>query len=98
MQPLIAPLYDGKTAALLEVINALMNRATEPTAPDGAQLLACQHKGADFGRIFADLLHDGVIAGTALAEVKTSAGQVLQASTGAIGGSKLSSVQTSQWA
>jgi MoCo/4Fe-4S cofactor protein with predicted Tat translocation signal len=67
IQPLIAPLYGGKTAS--EVLAALLEspersaydvlRATWRTAA------AARGAGADFERFWASALHDGVVPGTA---------------------------------
>ena len=66
VQPLIAPLYGGKTAH--EVINVLLNLGDEHPLDTVRGYWQSQHKGADFDDFWQVSLHDGVIAGTAFAE------------------------------
>jgi MoCo/4Fe-4S cofactor protein with predicted Tat translocation signal len=62
IQPLIAPLYNGKSA--LEFV-ALLSGQTDPT---GYELVRAywqkQHAGADFERFWRKSLHDGWVEGT----------------------------------
>jgi MoCo/4Fe-4S cofactor protein with predicted Tat translocation signal len=71
IQPLIAPLYNGKSAA--EFV-ALLAGQSDVTAYDLVR--ACwqkQHTGADFEAFWRKSLHDGWIEGTALSPRKTPA-------------------------
>ncbi len=64
IQPLIAPIYNGKTPH--EVLNVLLNKADRSVARYGTRLLEkSQHQGADFEDFWRVSLHDGLIAGTA---------------------------------
>jgi len=66
VQPLIAPLYDGKTA--IDVMNVLADQA-DRSAHDTVQAYwQGQHAAKDFNDFWATALHDGLIAGTAFAE------------------------------
>ena len=63
VQPLIAPLYDGKTPH--DILNVLLNR-TGKSAHDTVQdYWRAQHKGADFEDFWKTSLFYGVIDGTA---------------------------------
>ena len=65
MQPLIAPLYDGKTAH--ELLAACLE-SPETTSYDVVRAYwRTQHTGADFERWWQKALHDGVVPGTASA-------------------------------
>ena len=67
VQPLIAPLYNGKTPH--DILNVLLNR-TGKSAHDTVQdYWRAQHKGADFEDFWKTSLFYGVIDGTAFAEV-----------------------------
>jgi molybdopterin-containing oxidoreductase family iron-sulfur binding subunit len=66
MQPLIAPLYNGKTAH--ELLSILLG---EPQRSSHAIVRAYwegQYQGADFERFWHTTLHDGLMAGTAFAQ------------------------------
>lgn len=66
VQPLIMPLYGGKTPH--EVMNVL-NDAADQSAHDTVQAYwQTQHRGSDFDDFWQITLHDGVMAGTALPE------------------------------
>ena len=66
VQPLIMPLYGGKTPH--EVMNVL-NDAADQSAHDTVQAYwQTQHRGTDFDDFWQITLHDGVMAGTALPE------------------------------
>jgi molybdopterin-containing oxidoreductase family iron-sulfur binding subunit len=66
VQPLIMPLYGGKTPH--EVMNVL-NDAADQSAHDTVQRYwQTQHRGTDFDDFWQITLHDGVMAGTALPE------------------------------
>ena len=74
VQPLIAPIYDGKTAH--EVINVLLNRQGDDSTHETVRAYwQAQHKGADFDDFWQISLHDGVVAGTAFAEINAPAAQ-----------------------
>ena len=66
VQPLIEPLYGGKTPH--EVMNALANQADQSAHDTVRAYWQTQHKGADFDDFWQISLHDGVVAGTALPE------------------------------
>jgi len=66
VQPLIMPLYGGKTPH--EVMNVL-NDAADQSAHDTVQAYwQTQHRGTDFDNFWQITLHDGVMAGTELSE------------------------------
>ncbi len=66
MQPLIAPLYDGKTVA--EVVAAALGR--EKTAYDIVRDFWRGRQAGEFERWWRTVLHDGVVAGTGFAPIK----------------------------
>ena len=66
VQPLIMPLYGGKTAH--EVMNVLANHADQSAHDTVRAYWQANHKGADFDDFWQISLHDGVVAGTALPE------------------------------
>ncbi len=66
IQPLIAPIYRGKTA--LEVLNVLLNRAERSAHETVRDYWRSQHKGNDFDDFWQISLHDGTIAGSAFPE------------------------------
>jgi molybdopterin-containing oxidoreductase family iron-sulfur binding subunit len=66
VQPLIMPLYGGKTAH--EVMNVLGNNADQSSHDTVRGYWQSNHKGADFDDFWQISLHDGVMAGTASAE------------------------------
>ena len=66
VQPLIVPLYGGKTPH--EVMNVLANQADRSAHDTVRDYWQTQHKGADFDDFWQISLHDGVMAGTALPE------------------------------
>ena len=63
VQPLIMPLYGGKTPH--EVMNVLANQADQSAHDTVRAYWQTQHKGADFDDFWQISLHDGVMAGTA---------------------------------
>jgi molybdopterin-containing oxidoreductase family iron-sulfur binding subunit len=63
VQPLIAPIYQGKTPH--DVLNALVNKADRSSHDTVRDYWQTQHKGADFSEFWQVSLHDGVVAGTA---------------------------------
>ncbi|WP_035958733.1 TAT-variant-translocated molybdopterin oxidoreductase [Bryobacter aggregatus] len=66
LQPLIAPIYGGKTShELLNVLEHRTGRTAHDTVRDYWQ---GQHPAADFQEFWQRSLHDGVIAGSAFAE------------------------------
>jgi len=67
IQPLIAPLYNGKSA--IEFV-ALLNGQADATGYDLVRAYwQKQHTGADFEQFWRKSLHDGWIEGTALASL-----------------------------
>lgn len=78
VQPLIAPIYDGRTPH--ELLNVLNNRADLSAHDTVRNYWQSQHKGKDFDDLRQTSLHDGVVAGTALPEIKPSAAKVPEAS------------------
>ncbi len=66
VQPLIAPIYDGKTAH--DVLNVLLNRADQSSHATVQNYWRGQHPGQDFDDFWQVTLHDGVMQGTAFAE------------------------------
>jgi molybdopterin-containing oxidoreductase family iron-sulfur binding subunit len=70
-QPLIAPLYDGKSAhEILSVLTGQADRSPHETVRDYWQT---QHKDADFENWWSTALHDGLVPNTAAATVSLSA-------------------------
>jgi MoCo/4Fe-4S cofactor protein with predicted Tat translocation signal len=84
VQPLIAPIYDGKTPH--EVVNVLLNRENESPRETVRAYWQPQHKGSDFDDFWQISLHDGVIAGTAFTPINASASQTSGAQSPAVGG------------
>jgi hypothetical protein len=78
VQPLIAPIYGGKTAH--EVLNVLNNQADRSAHDTVRDYWKTQHQGADFHSDFDDFwqtsLHDGVVDGTALPQIHPPAAKV----------------------
>ncbi|MBV8817509.1 MAG: TAT-variant-translocated molybdopterin oxidoreductase [Acidobacteriaceae bacterium] len=71
VQPLIAPLYDGRTAnELFSVMAGLSDQAPHETV---RAYWETQHKGADFEVFWQTALHDGVVPNTAAAVVNVTA-------------------------
>jgi molybdopterin-containing oxidoreductase family iron-sulfur binding subunit len=66
VQPLIAPLYGGKTPH--EVMSVLANQGDQSPHDTVRNYWQAQHKGNDFDDFWQVSLHDGVVAGTNLAE------------------------------
>jgi len=66
VQPLIMPLYGGKTPH--EVMNVLANQADQSAHDTVRAYWQAQHKGADFDEFWQISLHDGVVAGTTFSE------------------------------
>jgi MoCo/4Fe-4S cofactor protein with predicted Tat translocation signal len=72
IQPLIAPLYNGKSA--IEFV-ALLSGQADATGYDLTRAYwQKQHTGADFEQFWRKSLHDGWLEGTACTPVKTSSG------------------------
>ena len=67
VQPLIMPLYGGKTAH--EVMNALANHAGQSDHDTVQAYWRARYSGADFEDFWQISLHDGVVAGTAHPEL-----------------------------
>ncbi len=63
VQPLILPLYGGKTS--LDMMNVLANQADQTAHDTVRAYWQTQHQGADFDDFWQISLHDGVVAGTA---------------------------------
>jgi MoCo/4Fe-4S cofactor protein with predicted Tat translocation signal len=75
IQPLIAPLYNGKSA--LEFV-ALLSGQADATGYDVTRAYwQKQHTGADFEQFWRKSLHDGWIEGTALATRSVQAKQMI---------------------
>ncbi len=66
VQPLIAPLYGGKTPH--ELMNVLANQADRLSHDTVRDFWQSQHPAPDFNDFWQISLHDGVIAGTAFTE------------------------------
>jgi molybdopterin-containing oxidoreductase family iron-sulfur binding subunit len=74
VQPLIAPIYGGKTSHdILNVLNVKADRSSHDTVRD---YWATQHSGGDFDDFWQVSLHDGVVKGTALPEISPPAAKV----------------------
>ena len=77
VQPLIAPIYQGKT--FHEVMNILSNQADRSAHDTVRDYWQAQHKGADFDDFWQVSLHDGLVADTALPEKAPSGAHVPEA-------------------
>jgi Fe-S-cluster-containing dehydrogenase component len=66
IQPLIAPIYGGKTAT--EILSVLLDRAGRSPHDILKDYWQGQHRGNDFDEFWQTSLNAGVVAGTALAE------------------------------
>jgi molybdopterin-containing oxidoreductase family iron-sulfur binding subunit len=66
VQPLIMPIYGGKTPH--ELMNVLANNADQSAHDTVRAHWQASHKGTDFDDYWQISLHDGVLAGTAPAE------------------------------
>ncbi|MBV9781359.1 MAG: TAT-variant-translocated molybdopterin oxidoreductase [Acidobacteriaceae bacterium] len=67
-QPLILPLYDGKSAH--EILTILDGKPDVSSHDIVKGYWQAQNKTGDFGAVWPKSLHDGFVAGTAVAEVK----------------------------
>jgi MoCo/4Fe-4S cofactor protein with predicted Tat translocation signal len=81
VQPLIAPIYGGKTAH--EIFNVLLGRGDQSAHETVREYWQGQHKGADFEDFWRTSLHEGMVDGTALAETTPPAAKVPAATTAA---------------
>jgi len=72
VQPLIAPLYDGKSAP--EVVALLTGQTQVMGHPVVQEYWRSKHSGADFDTFWRKSLHDGLIEGTAFAPKQVIAG------------------------
>jgi len=84
IQPLIAPIYGGKTPH--EILNVLNNHADQSAHDTVRDYWQSQHKGKDFGDFWQTSLHDGVVEGTAFAEINPPAAKVPDRGSSAAGG------------
>jgi MoCo/4Fe-4S cofactor protein with predicted Tat translocation signal len=83
VQPMIAPIYGGKTThEILNVLNSQADRSAHDTVRGYWQ---SQHKGKDFDDFWRTSLHDGVVQGSALAEVNTPVATIPEATTRSAG-------------
>jgi molybdopterin-containing oxidoreductase family iron-sulfur binding subunit len=71
VQPLIAPLYDGKSAN--EVVALLAGQAQVMGQPAVQDYWRSKHTGADFETFWRKSLHDGFIEGTAFGSKQVTA-------------------------
>lgn len=84
VQPLIAPIYAGKTPhEILNILNNQADRSAHDTVRDYWQ---AQHKNKDFDDFWQISLHDGVVGGTAFAETTPPAAKVPDAPANAANG------------
>jgi molybdopterin-containing oxidoreductase family iron-sulfur binding subunit len=67
VQPLILPLYGGKTPH--EVMNVLADQADQSAHDTVRAYWQAQHKGNDFDDFWQISLHDGVVGGTKFVEI-----------------------------
>ncbi len=81
VQPLIAPIYDGKTSH--EILNVLVDQPDRTPHDTVQDYWRGMHKSADFDDWWAKSLHDGVIAGSAFPEQMPPAARVPDADVGA---------------
>ena len=88
MQPLIAPLYDGKSPHELV---SLFTENPQQTGYDTVRAYwQANKKGADFENWWRKSIHDGVVAGSALPEKTVSADNVPAATGAAVSGLEIS--------
>ncbi len=92
VQPLIEPLYGGKTTS--ELLAALLGRSTEDAHALLRETWEAQLGGDTFESSFRKLLHDGMLAGSALAPTQpvldaAAVGAAAQALAGAPAGGEL---------
>ncbi|MDP9112638.1 MAG: 4Fe-4S dicluster domain-containing protein, partial [Acidobacteriota bacterium] len=83
VQPLILPLYGGKTAH--EVVNVLLQQADRSAHDTVRAYWQTQHTAPDFDDFWQTALHDGVVAGTTLPETKPPAAKMPQMAAAAAG-------------
>ena len=74
VQPLIAPIYGGKTPH--EILNLLNNQADRSVHDTVHDYWQSQHKSKDFDDFWQISLHDGVVAETALPQMAPPAAKV----------------------
>ncbi len=77
VQPLIAPIYGGKT--MHEILNVLNNQADRSAHDTVRNYWQSQHKSKDFDEFWQVSLHDGVVEGTALPAITPPAAKVPEA-------------------
>ncbi|HEY4360027.1 MAG TPA: TAT-variant-translocated molybdopterin oxidoreductase [Bryobacteraceae bacterium] len=83
VQPLIAPIYNGKTPH--EVLGVLLNQADRSAHDTVQDFWRAQHKGTDFSDFWQIALHDGLIAGTAFPEQAPPAARIPEATAASSG-------------
>src|SRR5262249_29457630 len=66
VQPLIAPMYGGKTSH--DIMNVLANQGDRSSHDTVRDYWQGQHPGSDFNDFWQISLHDGLIAGTTFGE------------------------------
>jgi MoCo/4Fe-4S cofactor protein with predicted Tat translocation signal len=74
VQPLIAPLYQSRSAH--DIFNVLAGKADRSSHDTVRDYWQGQHKGADFVDFWQISLHDGIVAGTAFPEKTPPAANV----------------------
>jgi MoCo/4Fe-4S cofactor protein with predicted Tat translocation signal len=74
VQPLIEPIYGGKTPH--DILNVLNNQVDQSVHDTVRNYWQTQHKDKDFDDFWQISLHDGLIAGTALAETNPPVAKV----------------------
>src|SRR5207244_214288 len=84
VQPLIAPIYQGKTAH--QIFNILLNKTDRSALDTVRDYWRGKHQGADFDEFWQRSLHDGIVANTALPERTPPAARVPDASAAAPAG------------
>ena len=77
VQPLISPIYDGKTPH--DFLNVMLNRAGDSSLQTVRGYWRSQHKDADFDDFWRISVQDGVIAATALPEKPVPAAKAPEA-------------------
>ena len=88
MQPLIAPLYDGKSPH--EMISLFTENPQQSGYDTVRAYWQANKKSADFENWWRKSIHDGVVAGSALPEKIVSAGNVPNATPNAASGLEIS--------
>ena len=86
IQPLILPLYEGKSSH--DLMNVLLNRADQSAHDTVQRYWQANHNGQDFDDFWQISLHDGVVPGTTFPEKTVPAAKMPERSARVDGGSQ----------